>query len=198
MKSTKPINGPRQRIIDTACELFYEQGYRATGINQVIKQSGVAKASFYDHFPSKDDLLNEYVCEMSRRDMQELREAVDEFKTPEKRFYAPLKLLKPWFEMTNFRGCPFQNALAEIPSDNNQVQESVRQHRKLEQKFLKELIHDYLVVDLGYKNVDCDNLAETYMLIYEGAVATVSSCRDLWPLKKAIETMELFVRQSAS
>ena len=46
----------RQRIINTALELFYRQGYLATGINQVIAESGVSKNTFYYYFPSKDDL----------------------------------------------------------------------------------------------------------------------------------------------
>ena len=47
----------RERILDTAARLFYAQGYNSTGINQVIKEANVAKASLYQHFPSKEDLL---------------------------------------------------------------------------------------------------------------------------------------------
>ena len=53
--------GPRERIIETAQSLFFAQGYKATGINQIIKEAKVAKASFYDHFPSKDDLGEAYL-----------------------------------------------------------------------------------------------------------------------------------------
>src|SRR3990170_8711751 len=49
---------PRDRIIDTALRLFYEQGYLATGINQIIAESQVAKATFYSHFSSKENLIN--------------------------------------------------------------------------------------------------------------------------------------------
>lgn len=195
MNSPKKKDGPRQRIIDTACDLFYRQGYRATGINQVIKESGVAKASFYDHFPSKADLLYEYVCEMSRVDMEELREEVAKLDTPEKRFYAPFKFLVPWFERTNFRGCPFQNAIAEIPPEDGQVQEVVRQHRQLEKQFFSELAQDYLVDECGSATVNCEDLAEIYLVMFEGAVATAGSCRDLWPIDKAIKTMKQFVSQ---
>ena len=47
----------RARILSTACRLFYQQGIRATGINAIISQSGVAKATFFRHFPSKDALI---------------------------------------------------------------------------------------------------------------------------------------------
>ena len=48
---------PRERILSTAASLFYEYGYRAVGIDRVIAESGVAKATFYKHFPSKDELI---------------------------------------------------------------------------------------------------------------------------------------------
>jgi AcrR family transcriptional regulator len=67
----------QDRIMAAAADLFYRQGYRATGINQVIAESGVAKASFYDHFPSKDDLLYAYVLDTSRRELADVRSQVD-------------------------------------------------------------------------------------------------------------------------
>ena len=50
------MNSPRERILDTATILFHQQGYNSTGINQIISEAKVAKASFYQHFKSKDDL----------------------------------------------------------------------------------------------------------------------------------------------
>lgn len=52
---------PRARIIETASILFHQQGYNSTGINQVISEAKVAKASFYQHFKSKDDLCIEFL-----------------------------------------------------------------------------------------------------------------------------------------
>ena len=51
---------PRERILETAANLFYANGYRAVGIDRIIAESGVAKMSFYRHFPSKDDLIAAY------------------------------------------------------------------------------------------------------------------------------------------
>ena len=53
----------RERIIATANELFYRQGYHQTGINQIIEESGVAKATFYSNFKSKEELCVEYLRE---------------------------------------------------------------------------------------------------------------------------------------
>ncbi len=55
------LNPPRERILDAAAKLFHKQGYNNTGINQIISVSKVSKASFYDHFKSKDDLCIEFL-----------------------------------------------------------------------------------------------------------------------------------------
>ena len=55
----------RKKIVDTAARLFYEQGYNSTGINQIIAEAGIAKASLYAHFSSKEDLLKEYLLRTS-------------------------------------------------------------------------------------------------------------------------------------
>jgi AcrR family transcriptional regulator len=68
---------PRDRIIDTALRLFYEQGYLATGINQIIAESQVAKATFYSHFPSKENLCIAYLQARHVVWMKWLEDSVD-------------------------------------------------------------------------------------------------------------------------
>ena len=79
---TKSAAGPRERLLESANNLFYRQGYRATGINQILKESSVAKASFYHHFRSKEDLLVTWLelrhVEMGGR----IREHIDKGTTP--------------------------------------------------------------------------------------------------------------------
>ncbi|WP_394803531.1 TetR/AcrR family transcriptional regulator [Niabella hibiscisoli] len=55
------MSSPRERIVDQASILFHQQGYNSTGINQIIQEANVAKASFYQHFKSKDDLCVEFL-----------------------------------------------------------------------------------------------------------------------------------------
>ncbi len=182
------------RVLDTACNLFYRQGYRATGINQVIKESGVAKASFYDHFPSKDDLLVEYVQEMSRRETVDLEAQVMSLPSVEERFFGPLKILPPWFEESAFRGCPFQNAIAELPEDDTRVHAAIRRHREAEREFFREITRAYVEASPSLKGIDIDALADTYMLLFEGAIALTASVRDIWPVARAREALEAYLR----
>lgn len=195
METTQKKPSVRQRIVDTACELFYRQGYRATGVNQVIAESGVAKASFYDHFPSKEDLLLEYVQETSRREIANLREEVSAFPTARERFFGPLRILYPWFEETGYRGCPFQNVVVELPPGDERIHEAVRRHREEERRLLRELAEAYIAERPDLAGMDCDALAETYLLLFEGAIATARGYQDTWPVKKAEATLEEYVEQ---
>jgi AcrR family transcriptional regulator len=182
----------RERIVDTACDLFYRQGYRATGINQVISESGVAKASFYDHFHSKDELLLEYVRETSRREIADIREQVSAYTTVEDRLYGPFRMLVPWFTQTDFRGCPMQNILAEIPPGNEDVHRILTRHRDQKRAFLLELIEDYLAENGPCPQIDCEALAETFLLLFAGAIAVAASRKELWPVVRGEESLRRF------
>ena len=99
----------------TAAELFYKNGYRATGINEVIDKSGVAKATFYSHFPSKDDLCLAYLQERNRGELQFVKEAVARRQTPREKLLAVIEILEPWLVENKLRGCGFLNMVAEEP-----------------------------------------------------------------------------------
>ena len=68
----------RERILQTALKLFYENGIRATGIDRIIAESGVAKMSFYRYFPSKTDLVAEYLRNLNDLWMEWFTTAVEE------------------------------------------------------------------------------------------------------------------------
>ena len=89
MLRQKEINmDTRERIVDTASRLFYTQGYNSTGINQVIKEAGVAKASLYQYFPSKEDLLAEYLKVTALATNKTLKDIVNRFDTPKEKVLA--------------------------------------------------------------------------------------------------------------
>src|SRR5436305_4519517 len=115
MARQRETSEPRQRILETADRLFYQEGIRAVGIDRIIAEAGVAKMSLYNHFPSKDDLILavlEYregnVLKFFRSSME--RHA-NKAKSQLKAFFAALK---DFFESPGFRGCPFQNAAVEL------------------------------------------------------------------------------------
>lgn len=185
-----PTASPRDRIVETAFRLFYRQGYIATGVNQLIAESGVAKATFYSHFPQKDELLVVYLREMSRTDIEDVRAYANAKKTPRERFLAPMRMLVPWFKESNYRGCPFQNVVAEAPPSDARVHDIVRQHRENLRALFRELAFDVLQEESSSDGGTPEQTANLYLLLFEGALATAVAYRDPWPVEQAISTLE--------
>ena len=111
-----PQGGARERILDGSYELFSHRGIRDVGIDEVIERSGVAKATLYRHFPSKDDLVLAF---LERREQRWTREWVEtEAKrrgsTPEEQLLAIFDAFDDWFRRDDFEACSFINVMLEM------------------------------------------------------------------------------------
>jgi AcrR family transcriptional regulator len=105
----------RERILATAHDLFYRDGIRATGIDRIIAESGVAKLTFYRHFPSKDELVRHFLAFRHERWMAWFVDALGRHGARPGGGLAPLSAaLAEWFADPAFRGCAFINAVAEV------------------------------------------------------------------------------------
>jgi AcrR family transcriptional regulator len=102
----------RDRILTTALRLFYRDGIRATGIDKIIAESGVAKMSFYRHYPSKADLVRAFLAARHERWMGWFTGAVER-RVDREGFAAIAGALTEWFGEEDFRGCAFINTVAE-------------------------------------------------------------------------------------
>lgn len=195
MSRSTDIPSVRDRIVATASDLFYRQGYRATGINQIIAESGVAKATFYGHFPSKEDLLYVYACKTSDFEMNDIRTEVMALTTARERFFGPFHILTPWFVSSDYRGCPFQLLVSEAPQEATKVREVVKAHREKTRNFFQELIRDLLIEEPELGTVDVNSLADMYMVLFEGAIATAVAYRDPWPVTRATQALDILLNQ---
>ena len=110
----------RQRLLDTAYELFSTRGIRAVGIDEVIERAGVAKATLYNHFPTKDALILAFLEQREQRWTIEWVEGESEHRgsTPEKRLLAIFDLFDEWFHRDDFEGCSFINVLLEMGAEH--------------------------------------------------------------------------------
>lgn len=121
-------NAPaRERILLTAHELFYREGIRATGIDRVITESGVAKVTFYRHFPSKSDLICAFLEHRHRRWMEWFVDALGRHGAD---MSALSQALAEWFNAPGFRGCAFINSVAELGHVLPEVREISRRHKE--------------------------------------------------------------------
>lgn len=130
----------KQRILDTADRLFYDEGIRAVGIDRLIAASTVTKATFYKHYGSKDRLIVEYVA---YRHLQ-IAELVDEVAQASD---DPLEMLRGiaavqtrFVNSPGFRGCPFLNAAAEFTDPTHPVRRAVENHREWFHEILETLL----------------------------------------------------------
>jgi AcrR family transcriptional regulator len=124
---------PRERILNTAYDLFAQRGIRGVGVDEVIERAGVAKATLYRHFPSKDELVLGFLEERERRWTRERVEsgALQRGITPEEQLLAIFDVFDEWFreewsERDQFEGCSFVNVLLEMGPKHPAGEASVR------------------------------------------------------------------------
>lgn len=122
----------RTRVLETAYRLFYRHGLRATGIDRIIAESGVAKASLYRHFPTKQALIEAYLDVRHARWMDWLETRLAGHASAAQWLHALPDALDDWFRAPGFRGCAFINGHAEVGSEAPPM--TVQHKRELAQR----------------------------------------------------------------
>jgi len=116
--ATRPESGQsaRERILDTAYELFSHRGIHDVGVDELVERAGVAKATLYRHFPSKDELVLAFLKQREQIWTYGWveREARRRGGTPEEQLLGIFDLFDEWFHRDDFEGCSFVNVLLEF------------------------------------------------------------------------------------
>jgi AcrR family transcriptional regulator len=188
-------NTARERIIDTALNLFYKQGYLATGINQIIAESHVAKATFYTQFPSKEALCIAYLQARHTIWMGWLTDSIQRNATPKEKLLGIFSFLKQWLQESNYRGCAFLNIISEVPLSDSKIRNEVIKHKNGLQKYIKETIADIFELDQGSINIDPEKLAKTVYVLVEGAIVSSQNYNAIWPIETAQEAVEILLSE---
>ncbi len=152
-----------ERVIATADRLFYERGLHETGVDTIAAEADVSKATMYTYFPSKDDLVAEYL----RRRSSEWRDHVAErFATfdgdARAKILLVFELLGEWFRTDEFNGCPFINAEAESGADSPAHAVNI-DHRDWALGLFAELLRETGVTD-------AEQRALTLVMLYDGCM----------------------------
>jgi AcrR family transcriptional regulator len=166
MTRKRETSDARQRILETADRLFYQEGVRAVGIDRIVAEAGVAKMSLYKHFASKDDLIlavlkyrEEDVLGFFRSAMEKHAKKV---KNPLRAFFVALK---DFLGSPGFRGCPFQNAAVELANPTHPGTEFVRGHKQRFSEFLRGLVEESV-------GKPAAKVAPAVAILVEGALVT--------------------------
>jgi len=138
---TGSTRAARERILETAYELFSRNGIRAVGVDRVIAESGVAKMTLYRHFGSKDELVLEFLRRREQRWTQEWLQNEVELRTddPAERLLAIFDVFDVWFRTEDFEGCSFINVLLEIADQSSPVRRATVEHLATIRSFLQGL-----------------------------------------------------------
>jgi AcrR family transcriptional regulator len=166
-----PETSARERILTEAFALFYTDGIRAVGVDLLIARSGVAKATFYRHFASKNDLVLAYLDRRRRAMLDWLAEEVA--ARPGHPMLAVFDALGDLFADPAFRGCPVHNAVVEAGADSAAVLGRAAEHAAELSRYVAGLAADAgLTTDAGTAadaGLDADDLTPRWVLLIDGA-----------------------------
>lgn len=161
---------PRERLLEAARELFYAEGVHTVGIDRVIERAGVAKASLYSTFGSKDGLVSAYLEEYHARVIGRQRAAAASAPDPVAAILAVFDSLARNYQRSDYNGCPFSGARAEEPA-GGPVDAAARAYRAEMRELFRELC-----VEAGA--TDPDLLAWQLQLVYSGGAESAKIERD--------------------
>jgi AcrR family transcriptional regulator len=160
--------GTRDRILAAAYELFSSRGIRDVGVDEVIERAGVAKATLYRHFPSKDDLVIAFLELREDRWTLEWVEAEAKRRgaTPEEQLLAIFGLFDEWFRRDDFEACSFINVLLEMGPAHPAGKASV-QHLANIRSIVRTLAEES-----GLR--DPESFARSWHILMEGSIVSAA------------------------
>ena len=176
--------GVKERIIETASELFYYEGYNQTGINQIIAEAGVAKASMYQHFRSKEDIAVAYLKKRHTNWIGQLFESIADKKTVSDKLIGCFDYLNDWLTEVEYRGCGFQNIFIDLPKDQQKIKDQVILHKNE----LRTWIHNLLLEDERYTKAAAKELGDELLVLMDGAIILSQIQHSSWPILSAKNT----------
>jgi AcrR family transcriptional regulator len=160
----------RERILAAAYDLFARRGIRAVGIDAVITYAGVAKMTFYHHFPSKEDLVLAF---LDRREEVWTRgwlqtQILNRASKPKDRLLAIFDVLGEWFERKDFENCSFIRTLLEVPDAGHPLNTAAR----VRLANIRGLVAD-LALDAAI--ADPEEFARKWVLLMRGAIISAGA-----------------------
>lgn len=172
----------KNRIIETASSLFYKNGYNSTGINEIISETGIAKATLYNHFKSKEDICLAYLRFKDASFMKEIKEFTSSKQKGVSQILAIFEFLELFFNTKDFNGCWCIKTVSEIPKDNEVIRNEIQKQKNDFIQFIKILLSN------NFEDKEPQaiaSLARQIYLLYESAVSESHLHQENWPITEA-------------
>lgn len=179
------------RILTTAGRLFYKNGYSATGINKIISEANVAKATLYHHFESKDDICITYLGHRHREFITSLQNFISVKNTPVGQVLGIFDYLQELYREEDFYGCWAIKIYGELPHDNEKITKAIRNQKKDLLLYLGELARKNF---LNASNAEVEKMSCSIYLFYETAITESHIHQNDWPIHLAKNTALALLR----
>jgi AcrR family transcriptional regulator len=155
----------RERLSRAAYELFSQEGVRAVGVDAVIAKAGTAKMTLYRNFPSKDDLIIEFLRRREQLWTHEWLEAESRRRgeTPRDQLLAIFDVFSEWFRQPGFEGCSFLTTMIEVNDGEHPVHQAAVGHLANIRGYIKEL-----AAEAGIR--DADSFARKWHILMKGSI----------------------------
>lgn len=168
----------REKLVDTAARLFAERGFSRVGINEIIREAGVARMSLYNHFPSKAALALAAYESVSQKRRAAVDAIIDGTDDPREAILAIFDLAERLASEPSFRGCAFVNLAAHAGMAEAELFDLVREHkRRLREHFAQ------LVSALGH--ADSELIGRQLLALWDGALSDAHIENDTAPIRAA-------------
>lgn len=171
----------KQHIIETASYLFYKNGYNSTGINEIIAESGIAKATLYHHFKSKEDICLAYLQFKNTTFLTDIRAYCEAKPKGKKQLLGIFDFLQEFFQDKDFNGCWCIKTVSEIPKENERIREEIQHQKNLFIRLIAQLVNEN---SSGISTNQVESLSRQTYLLYESAVAESHLHQADWPIKE--------------
>ncbi len=180
MKKENP-NNTKAVLLEKASELFYEKGFLATGVQEILNSTGVTPPSLYHHFGSKNNLGLEYLTKKKDEFMKGLLIIQKRNRTLSSFLQSWCAFIEKQIDNNKYFGCPFVKFSYEIsgmtPSDKKIFQEKLKEFDLEWSDFLVKYLNDLRLRGIIRKNIDTSKISEQLIVLFQGAIS-------MWTLTK--------------
>jgi AcrR family transcriptional regulator len=167
MARTEPASRPseaRSRLLNTALRIFYAEGIHSVGIDRIVAEAQVTRATLYRHFLGKEELVVAYLSEVDAAMRAQAAQAGAEGRSPADTLLALGQAIAQGIRTPEFRGCAFLNAAAEYPDPDHPVHQAVLAHRQWFQATVTDLFAQI-------EDSSAEAAARHFVMLRDGAMA---------------------------
>lgn len=177
----------RDELVRKALDVFYANGFHATGMDKLVAETGISKTSMYKHFRTKEDIILATLRLRDENFRNWLYRRVEELAdSPKEQLLAIFDALEEWFSLPEFRGCMFIKASAEFQELDHPIHVQSAEHKRLlTEHFTK------VAKAAGLRN--CEDVTRQLMILKEGAIIMAVMGHSVNPAKDAKAAAEALI-----